>query len=316
MSILGYVKGLKPRKTLWRDRGSDFELTDKDEDDEDEDEVSLAKIKQLENAFKLQQERIASLEKEAEMLPELLFQMESLQTAIEKGKVDVDEAEEIKRMNVLTAKRNLTSFRDIRKEKLRYRPRGKAFHLTAGVASDIKRGSQHFDVADDCIKLAAVYREIGDVDKAQRYKTLAFDIRDKRLGSQHPDVAAVYDELAAVYRNRGDLDGAKFYLKLALDSKGKKLGFQHPDVAAVYVELAAVYRKRGDLDRAKGYVMLALDIREKKLGSQHPDVAAAYDELAAVYRTRGDLDEAKWYLRRARDIRGEKIWAPVSTAMS
>ncbi|XP_068705547.1 uncharacterized protein [Montipora foliosa] len=85
--------GAKSRKTIRRNSDSALSVLP------NEDEVSLVKLKQLESAFKLQEERIASLEKEVEMLPKLFLQTESPQTAIEKGKAavcwkkgDLDEA--------------------------------------------------------------------------------------------------------------------------------------------------------------------------------------------------------------------------------
>ncbi|XP_068705545.1 uncharacterized protein [Montipora foliosa] len=245
-----------------------------------EDEVSLVKMKQLENAFKLQQERIASLEKEVEMLPKLFLQTESPQTTTEKGKGDVDKAEETKRDPLVErmdkAERYIGLALDIQKEKL---------------------GSQYPDFADDYIELAVVCREKGDLDEAERYLGLALDIRKEKLESQQLDVADDYIELAAVCREKGDLNEAERYLGLALDIRKENLGSQHPDVADDYIELAAVRRQKGDLDEAELYLTLALDIRKEWLGSKHPDVAAVYYDLATVCREKGDLDGAEWYRR-------------------
>ena len=63
--------GRQPRKTSRRNSDSALTATSK------EDEVTLVKWKQLEDKFKLQQERIEILEKEIEQLPELFFEERS-----------------------------------------------------------------------------------------------------------------------------------------------------------------------------------------------------------------------------------------------
>ena len=63
--------GRQPRKTSRRNSDSALTATSK------EDEVALVKWKQLEDKFKLQQERIEILEKEIEQLPELFFEERS-----------------------------------------------------------------------------------------------------------------------------------------------------------------------------------------------------------------------------------------------
>ena len=73
-----FFVGAKPRKTIRRNSDSALAVLS------NEDEMSLVKMKQLDNAFKLQQE--ASLEKEVQMLPKPFLQTESPPTTIEKGK--------------------------------------------------------------------------------------------------------------------------------------------------------------------------------------------------------------------------------------
>ncbi|XP_068686007.1 CAP-Gly domain-containing linker protein 1-like isoform X2 [Montipora foliosa] len=73
-------EGANPRRTIRRNSDSAlFALPN-------EGEVALVKLQQLENAFKLQQERIGNLEKEVEVLPKLFLQTESSEKANEKGK--------------------------------------------------------------------------------------------------------------------------------------------------------------------------------------------------------------------------------------
>ena len=81
--LCNFFIGAKPRKAIRRYSDSALAALP------NEDEVSLAKMKQLENAFKLQQERIVNLEKEMEMLPKLFMQMDSLEPLIGKGKGNV-----------------------------------------------------------------------------------------------------------------------------------------------------------------------------------------------------------------------------------
>ena len=63
--------GRQRRKTTRRNSDSALTTTSK------EDEVTLVKLKQLEDKFKLQQERIEILEKEMEQLPKLFFEERS-----------------------------------------------------------------------------------------------------------------------------------------------------------------------------------------------------------------------------------------------
>jgi tetratricopeptide (TPR) repeat protein len=153
-------------------------------------------------------------------------------------------------------------------------------------------GSEHLYVAASLNRLAVLYDNMGDYDKALPLSQRALNIHEKLLGPQHLYVATSLNNLAALYRHMGDYSKALPFYQRALNIHEKVLDPQHPQIATLLNNLALLYDNMGDYDKALPLYQRALDIREKVLDPQHPSVATSLNNLAGLYDKMGDYDKA------------------------
>lgn len=100
------------------------------------------------------------------------------------------------------------------------------------------------DIALSLSELGIVYRNEGNVDKAEKMYDKSLDMYSAIHGSEnpHPNVAKLYDQLGVVYHNQGRLEQAKEMhdrsLKMRLAMYGTRTA--HSDVASSYHHLGTV----------------------------------------------------------------------------
>ena len=78
--------------------------------------------------------------------------------------------------------------------------------------------SQYFfpDYANSLNGLAALYKSMGQYEKAEPLYIMAKEIRQKVLGERHPDYATSLDNLAALYGSMGQYDKAESFYMLTI----------------------------------------------------------------------------------------------------
>jgi len=155
--------------------------------------------------------------------------------------------------------------------------------------------------------LGLIYQSRGELDKAEEMLQMALEI-DEKLGREEGK-ASDYGNLGLIYQSKGELDKAKKILRMALEIN-HKLNRQG-GTASNYGNLGVIYAIMGELDEAEKMLRSALDIN-LKLGRQG-DVASNYQNLAGIYQARGDLDKAEEMLRKAVEI-DEKLGLPEGMA--
>jgi len=159
--------------------------------------------------------------------------------------------------------------------------------------------------------LAAITRDLGDLDAARRHLMRALEIRE-RLAPGSLAVAGTLSNLALVARDQSDLEAAEAHLGRALAIQEKQdPGSLH--TASSLTNLGAVAWSRGDAGTAESYYLRALAIQQR-LAPDGLAVAANLNNLAMVARDRGDLAAAQERLQRALDVKQRLL--PDSLAMA
>jgi tetratricopeptide (TPR) repeat protein len=92
-------------------------------------------------------------------------------------------------------------------------------------------GPQHPLVAFSLNTLAGLYRQKGDLMKAEAFYHRALAILENVFGREHPDVATSLDGLARLYQATGEHAKAKLLHNRALRILENVLGPEHPDAA-------------------------------------------------------------------------------------
>ena len=150
--------------------------------------------------------------------------------------------------------------------------------------------------------IGSTFRDLGQLDDAERLLRAALETRRRVLGPVHVDVADTLSELGSLYIDQGKFETATKYLREALELRRQLLGPRHPAFAATLDDLAEALRGQGDLDGAERAYREAIEIRRNALGPGHKTVGDSIDGLAQTMVYRGNLEEAERLSRQALDI--------------
>ena len=166
-------------------------------------------------------------------------------------------------------------------------------------------GEKHVSTATSYNNIGAVYKNLGDYDKALDYYNKSLSICLEVFGDNHPYVATRYNNIGAVYYNLGDYDNALDYYNKSLSIRLEVFGDNHPYVAQSYNNIGLVYANLGDYEKALDYFNKSLSICLEVFGGHHPDVALSYNNIGFVYDSLGDYDNALDYYNKSLSIRLE-----------
>nr|HEX4315953.1 serine/threonine-protein kinase [Kofleriaceae bacterium] len=165
---------------------------------------------------------------------------------------------------------------------------------TSSPAADLAPPS--LDVAACDIALAAVAREAGDLDTAERLDRGALAIDRALRPPAHPDIARDLHDLAGVLRLRGDLDAAVASYREALAAEVATQGERSVAAGLTHNSLGLVLMARRDWAGAATELATALDILD---AAGHGDRAFAAHNLGLVAQARGEHAAALTWFARA-----------------
>ncbi len=178
-------------------------------------------------------------------------------------------------------------------------------------------GKEHPDVADSVSKLAELYRDLGNYQKAEPLFQRALAIREKILGKKHPNVAGNLFALALLYFVQGNYQKAEPLLLRALAIREKLLGKEHFNndlfLAPILNLLAKLYVQQGSYHNAEPLLLRVLAIGEKANeslalpGKENSFVTPSLNELAELYWLQGKYQKAEPLLLRALAIEEKSV---------
>ncbi len=147
--------------------------------------------------------------------------------------------------------------------------------------------------------LGAVYRELGEFEKAEAMFRETLRLQQAALGPEHLDVAVTTLNLVKILAERGDVDGADVLFRAALVTRQKLPASGHPAATGIQDNPPAPSRINdllADFERVQHRLLV---MRRQQQGAGHPDVAKTLSSLGAVSFLHGDSDEAEALLREA-----------------
>ncbi len=138
---------------------------------------------------------------------------------------------------------------------------------------------EHAEDVDVVFNLAALYGEIGNLDKAEEaYRTVI---------ELDPDSATAYNNLGYLFAEENvRLDEAETLVRKALELR--------PGAGFILDSLGWIYYRKGDLDRAQEYLEEA-----KRRTTGDPEV---YEHLGDVHRKQGDRETALDYYQASLEL--------------
>jgi CHAT domain-containing protein/tetratricopeptide (TPR) repeat protein len=155
-------------------------------------------------------------------------------------------------------------------------------------------------------KMALVYLEQIDFEKAEPLFQEASSLYLNLLGNRHVDYANSLNNLGALYYYNGDYNEAlQFYIQTTEIYKSV-FGDTHPDIANGLNNIGTLYSVLGDNKSTLTYYQESLEMYKAVYGEMHPDYATSLNNLGTYYFDIGDYQTSETYYLQAFEI-GKKV---------
>lgn len=151
--------------------------------------------------------------------------------------------------------------------------------------------------------LGVTWRNLAQLDDAERNLRRAVELRTKELGPQNHLTLQSQMNLGQALLDKTKNAAALQMFNNVRDVRSAKLGVDHPDTLQSLNNIALTYRRMGRRDEAIALFEKVRDgqIKSPSLGPYHPDTLATTYNLAESYRLARRLPEAIQLFIQARD---------------
>jgi tetratricopeptide (TPR) repeat protein len=163
-------------------------------------------------------------------------------------------------------------------------------------------GAADTTLAQSLNNLGVLYREQGNVTKAEPLLRESLALRRQLLGSEDKDVAVTLIELARVLNDTGRSSEAEPLIRESLAIRRKVFGEEHRETAVSKSELGRLLMRRGDLAGAEPLLRENVANNVKALGADHPNSAASKGSLAQLLMVKGDVATAEALQREGTEV--------------
>lgn len=164
-------------------------------------------------------------------------------------------------------------------------------------------GAQSEAVARSYYALAALNEERMDIEKAEKYYSLATSLLPRVRNKPGLFLADILLGKANIAYQDGDFIRSDSLYTLAYNQYLKAEGDVSLNVATTLNGRADNARRLGNYKQAEELYLKSLKIRKELLGADHADVAHSLNHIARLYSTMGRYNEAEVYAREGLAVR-------------
>jgi tetratricopeptide (TPR) repeat protein len=151
-------------------------------------------------------------------------------------------------------------------------------------------------------RIAAYWRERGQLQQSRRTSQQAVAILESTVGTNDVHVASALTNLAAVERELGALHNAKTLAERAVSVAMSQVGPMHEMTAEALNENGLILVRLGEPAQARTMFERALSVLQELRGPADSDVAQVLSNVGLAYWGLGDLNKARDMFLRAREI--------------
>lgn len=112
-------------------------------------------------------------------------------------------------------------------------------------------GEKHQETITSYQQLGTLYRNMQDLEKANKYLDKALLIQTEIYGEKHGLTGAIHDDIARVLIEKSDLVAAEEHALKGLEIRKRYYGLRHISVARSLLTLSLLKIKQGDIETAK-----------------------------------------------------------------
>ena len=160
-------------------------------------------------------------------------------------------------------------------------------------------GRDHISTAESYFNLAAILREQGRHEEAERYQRRSLDIVQSTVEGPHPGLANNFSNMGLLLKEQGRLSEAKPYYRKALAMNRELYGPTHRAVATSLQNVGTLLVEQREYEAARPHLRDALEVRRALFDSPHPLIARSLHSLGTLALRQDRLGRADTLFRRA-----------------
>jgi serine/threonine protein kinase len=147
--------------------------------------------------------------------------------------------------------------------------------------------------------IGRIYWRLGELEKAERQLTRAYQLQQQHAGVDHADTLDAAHSLAMLYWLQSDTAKAEPLFLRVIDGRRRLFGDKYPETLRAMNGLAMLYSFRDEPDRAEPLFAQALQTGIRARGDRDADTLILMRGLGDVYDHLGRFAEAEPLLKKA-----------------
>lgn len=159
-----------------------------------------------------------------------------------------------------------------------------------------------YNVAELLKKLALVFHDQYDSQKALFYQKKANDIYEDTLDMGNLKLASSYNLLSMIYQDLGDFQESLSYQKRAIEIMETNKESSDIELASSYNNISLIYMELEDTHKTLYFQLKAVQIFEDIHEPNHPELAILYNNLSSIYLKMVDYDKALYFQKKSVSI--------------
>ncbi len=162
-------------------------------------------------------------------------------------------------------------------------------------------GADSLEAGKAATNLAYLYRENGDLTRAEAEQRRAIEIMEKHLGADHPTMVAGWNNLFTILAMLDRADEGEPYLRRAIEI-GQRAFPSGAPMLQIRANVATLEAKRGHYAEAARILEEVIAGQERVLGGDHPQLAISLTHYSEVLKKLHQNGEARKVQARANAI--------------
>jgi tetratricopeptide (TPR) repeat protein len=171
-------------------------------------------------------------------------------------------------------------------------------------------GHEHPTTADARCRLASIYRDMGQLQEAERFSRSAISIYRKVFGSGNEQSLGALQTLSGVLRQQGKFDEAEILAREFAQAIAIRDGQEALITLEAQIDLAAILGDTGRYEESLQIQKVVADVMRRKFGPEHPKLAYVLHDLAITLNMNGQFEEARVLSEKVFEL-NSKFYGPV-----
>lgn len=142
--------------------------------------------------------------------------------------------------------------------------------------------------------LSKIYKELGDMEKAEEIAEILMKLAQEFFGENHPQTGQIIGLLGSLNEEKENYPQAINFYRKSLKIQLKFFEENHSSVMNIYESLAGCLWKTGELEKALEIYEKILILKKKKIGENSEELGKLYLDIASINLELKGLDDVKY----------------------